>query len=165
MVACHVPPSMEFSRQECWSGLPFPSPGDRPNPGIKPGSPVLQADSLPSELLGKASWEDWVPHKVFSGLPVVKNGSVVKNLPANAGEEGSILGFLLQGISLTQESNLGLLHCRQILYCFGPLRQISSPLCDPSSSLGKWSKDCTYFLGMCSGWTYVFEIIVYAVNM
>ena len=41
--------SMEFSRQEYWSGLPFPSPGDLPEPGIKSGSPILQADSLPSE--------------------------------------------------------------------------------------------------------------------
>ena len=41
--------SMEFSRQEYWSGLPFPSPVDLPDPGIKPGSPALQADSLPSE--------------------------------------------------------------------------------------------------------------------
>jgi len=40
---------MEFSRQEYCSGLPFPSPGDLPNPGIKPGSPALQAYSLPSE--------------------------------------------------------------------------------------------------------------------
>ena len=40
---------MEFSRQEYWSGLPFPSPGDLPNAGIKPGSPALQTDSLPSE--------------------------------------------------------------------------------------------------------------------
>jgi len=40
---------MEFSRQEYWSGLPFPHPGDLPNPGIKPRFPVLQADSLPSE--------------------------------------------------------------------------------------------------------------------
>ena len=40
---------MEFFRQEYWSGLPFPSPGDLPNPGIKPESPALQADSLPSE--------------------------------------------------------------------------------------------------------------------
>ena len=40
---------MEFSRQEYWSGLPFPSPGDLPDPGIEPGSPTLQADSLPSE--------------------------------------------------------------------------------------------------------------------
>ncbi|CAI9174450.1 unnamed protein product [Rangifer tarandus platyrhynchus] len=42
-----------ISRQECWSGLPFPSPGDCPDPGIKPGSPALQADSLPSEPPGK----------------------------------------------------------------------------------------------------------------
>ena len=41
--------SMEFSRPEYWSGSPFPSPGDLPNPGIKPRSPVLQADSLPAE--------------------------------------------------------------------------------------------------------------------
>ena len=40
---------MEFSRQEYWSGLPFPSPGALPNPGIEPGSPALQADTLPSE--------------------------------------------------------------------------------------------------------------------
>ena len=38
-----------FFRQERWSGLPFPSPGDLPNPGIEPGSPALQADALPSE--------------------------------------------------------------------------------------------------------------------
>ena len=40
---------MEFSRQECWSGLPFSSPGDLPDPGIEPRFPALQADSLPSE--------------------------------------------------------------------------------------------------------------------
>ena len=45
---------MEFSRHEYWSGLPFPSSGDLPNPGIKPGSPTLQADSLPAEPPGKA---------------------------------------------------------------------------------------------------------------
>ena len=44
---------MGFPRQEYWSGLPFPSPGDLPDPGIKPGSPALQADSLPCEPLGK----------------------------------------------------------------------------------------------------------------
>ena len=44
-----APPSMEFSRQEYWSGLLFPFPGDRPNPGIESGYPSLQADSLPSE--------------------------------------------------------------------------------------------------------------------
>ena len=51
-VAYQAPPSMGFSRQECWSGLPFPSPGDLPNPGIEPGSPALQADALPSEPPG-----------------------------------------------------------------------------------------------------------------
>ena len=48
-VAYQAPPSMGFSRQECWSGLPFPSPGDLPDPGIEPRSPALQADALPSE--------------------------------------------------------------------------------------------------------------------
>ena len=52
-VACQVPLSMGFSRQEYWSGLPFPSPGDLPDPGIKPRSPALQADDLPPELWGK----------------------------------------------------------------------------------------------------------------
>ena len=46
---------MEFSRQEYWSGLPFLSPGDLPNPGTKPVTPALQADSLPSEPPGKPS--------------------------------------------------------------------------------------------------------------
>jgi len=54
-IAYHAPPSMGFSRQEYWSGLPFPSPGDLPDPGIKPGSPELQADSLPSEPPGNPS--------------------------------------------------------------------------------------------------------------
>ena len=51
--ACPTPLSMEFSRQEYWSGLPFPSPRDLPDPGIKLGSPPLQADSLPTDPLGK----------------------------------------------------------------------------------------------------------------
>ena len=49
-VACQAPLSMGFSRQDYWSGLPFPSPGDLPNPEIEPGSPALQAKSLPTEL-------------------------------------------------------------------------------------------------------------------
>ena len=52
-VARQVPLSMGFSRQAYWSGLPFPSPGDLPNPGIEPGSPALQADALSSEPPGK----------------------------------------------------------------------------------------------------------------
>ena len=53
-VTYQAPPSMGFSRQECWSGLPFPSPGDLPDPGIEPRSPALQADALPSEPPGKS---------------------------------------------------------------------------------------------------------------
>ena len=49
-VACQAPLSMGFSRQEYWSGLPFPSPGDLPNPGIEPGSPAFQADPSLTEL-------------------------------------------------------------------------------------------------------------------
>ena len=52
-VAYQAPQSMEFSRQEHWSGLPFPSPGDLPNPVIEPRSPALQADTLQSEPPGK----------------------------------------------------------------------------------------------------------------
>ena len=51
-VAYQAPLSMRFSRQEGWSGLPLPSPGDLPDPGIEPGSPALQADALPSEPPG-----------------------------------------------------------------------------------------------------------------
>ena len=49
------PLSMEFSRQEHWSGLPFPSPRDLPDPGIHPGFPAWQADALPSVSPGKPS--------------------------------------------------------------------------------------------------------------
>ena len=52
-VAYQASPSMGFSRQEYWSGLPFPSPGDLPDPGIEPRSPTMQADALPSEPPGE----------------------------------------------------------------------------------------------------------------
>ena len=74
-----------FFRPEYWSGEPFPSSGDLPNPGIEPRSPALQKDSLPAEPPGK---------------------------PKNTGV-GSC--SLLQRIFLTQESNRVLLHCRRIL--------------------------------------------------
>ena len=51
-VAHQAPPSMEFPRQEYWSGLPFPSPGDLPDPGFEPGSTALQADAFQSEPPG-----------------------------------------------------------------------------------------------------------------
>ena len=78
--------SVEFSRPEYWSEQPFLSPGDLPNPGIKPRSPALQADFLPAEPQGKPK------HTGVGRLS------------------------LLQQVFLTQEWNLGHLHCRQIFY-------------------------------------------------
>ena len=62
-VACQAPLSMRFPRQEYWSGLPFPSPGDLPDPGIEPSSHALQADSLPSELVCLCKWRKEQPEK------------------------------------------------------------------------------------------------------
>ena len=73
-VAYQAPLFMGFSRQENWSGLPFPSPGDLPNPGIETGSPSLQADALPSEppwkLLMTVSYVKFIISKLkFWSLP------------------------------------------------------------------------------------------------
>ena len=68
-VAYQASLSIEFPRQEYWRGLPFPSPGDLPNSGIKPRSPVLQADSLPTELQGKSSFRiDWFDLLAVQGI-------------------------------------------------------------------------------------------------
>ena len=63
-VAYQTPQSMKFSRQEYWSGLPFPFPGDLPDPGINPRSPKLQADALPSEA----------PEKLSEGREIEREG-------------------------------------------------------------------------------------------
>ena len=73
-VAHQVPLSMGFFRQEYWSGLPFPPPGDLPDPGIETGSPALQADILISEALGKVvgkeegTWKDGGVWKLSGAL-------------------------------------------------------------------------------------------------
>ena len=71
-VAYQAPPSMEFSRQEYWSGLPFPSPGDLPDPGIKPRSPTLQADALLSYDLNQIPYDYTVEvRNRFKGLDLI----------------------------------------------------------------------------------------------
>ena len=70
IIAYQAPRSMGFSRQEYWSGVPLPSPGDVPNPGIEPGSPALQADALPSEPPGKNGWH------IKKGSPDKHSGSL-----------------------------------------------------------------------------------------
>ena len=59
---------MEFSRPEYWSGEPFPSPGDLPNPGIEPRSPTLQVDSLPAEPQGKTKNTEVGCHALLQGF-------------------------------------------------------------------------------------------------
>ena len=71
-VAYHIPPSMGFSRQEYWNGLPFPSPGDLPDSGIEPKYPALQADALLSEPPGKSMYK--------MEIIIVPSSSVVKRL-------------------------------------------------------------------------------------
>ena len=80
-VAYEAPLSMEFSRQEYWSGLPFPSPGDLSDPGIKPGSPALQADALPSEppILGQKMYYSLVKGKNVSSLLSITDTVLLKN--------------------------------------------------------------------------------------
>ena len=119
-VAYQASPSMGFSRQEYWSGLPFPSPVDLPDPGIKPGSPALQADALPSEPPGKPNVYLKVKVKSLSHVQLfVTPWTVAYHASLSMGfssqEYRSGLPFLLQGIFLTQGSNLGLLHRRRIL--------------------------------------------------
>ena len=72
-VAHQAPLSIGFSRQEYWSGLPFPSPGDLPNPGIEPRSPALQADTLTSETPGKSLVMALLNHKKEENTAVHNN--------------------------------------------------------------------------------------------
>ena len=67
-VACQAPPSMGFTRQEYWSGLPFPSAGDLPDPAIEPWSPTLQADSLLSTPPGKLVVMEKRDTRMMAGL-------------------------------------------------------------------------------------------------
>ena len=67
-VACQAPSSTGFSRQEYWSGLPFPSPGELPNPGIESGSPTLQVDSLLYEPPGNPYEYIWFPMNIYGSL-------------------------------------------------------------------------------------------------
>ena len=104
--------SMEFSRQEYWSGWPFPSPRDLPNPGIKSRSPTLQADSLPE------AQEYWGGQPVPSpgGLldPGIKLGSPalqVDSLPAE------LQGQSILDLNLAIKYDIGCTYCVDVLHC------------------------------------------------
>ena len=121
-VAYEAPPSMGFSRQEYWSGLPFPSTGDLPDPGIEPGSPALQADALPSKPPGKPELiHAAAAAKLFQSCLTLCDpidGSPPGSTIPGILQARTLVGchFLLQGIFPTQGLNPGLLHCRQMLY-------------------------------------------------
>ena len=120
-VAYQAPQSLGFSRQEYRSGLPFPSPGDIPNPGMEPGSPILQADALPSEPPGKLitnNNEQQLLHSTIyqasSTYAVISDSCRPHGLqptrvlcPWNFPGKNTGVGchFLLQGIFSTQGSN------------------------------------------------------------
>ena len=90
-VACQAPLFMGFSREEYWSGLPCPPPGDLPNPGSEPRSPTLQVDSLPSEPQRKPKNATvgnlTLPQRIFPtqglnrGLPTLQVDSLAPELP------------------------------------------------------------------------------------
>ena len=139
-----VPLSKAFPRQEYWSGLSCPSSGDLPNPGIKPGSPALQADSLPSEPPGKEG--EGASHSVMPdslrphGLRPTRL-LCPRNSPGQNTGRGSC--SCLQGIFMTQGSNQGLPHCRQILYHLSYQVNLSIPSahCNPCF-MPLWKMHC-----------------------
>ena len=87
-VACQAPLSMGFSRQEYWSGLPFPFPGDLPNPGIELMSPALQADSLLSEPPGKPRLSTMFSPQLFGRRSQRNCTHVLKLLCWTGGSDG-----------------------------------------------------------------------------
>ena len=110
---------MEFSRPEYWSEQPLPSPGDLPKPGIEPRSPALQGDSLSTELREALLFSGGLVTESCPTLAAQPHGLYPTRLLCPWDSPGKNTGmgchFLLQGIFPTQELNLGLLHCRQIL--------------------------------------------------
>ena len=92
-VAHQAPPFMEFSRQEYWSGLPFPSPEDLPDPGIEPCSPILQADALPSEPPGK-------PHNGRGIVLVIMLVQVAQTRTTPGSLRTMVILFLNAGVSV-----------------------------------------------------------------
>ena len=134
-VTCQAPPSRGFSRQECWSGLPFPSPGDLLHAGIEPGSPALQAGSLPFEppekLVGEQRNYRFLLVLVCDVSVSIQSLSRVQlfttlwtaahQTPLSLDSPGKNTGVgchsFLQGIFPIHGLNLCLLNCRKILHC------------------------------------------------
>ena len=123
--------SMEFSRPEYWSGYPFPSPGDLPNPGIKPRSPSFQEDSLPAELQGRpkntgvgslsTSPADFPDPGIELGSPVLQ----VDSLPTELSGE-PFISVVGNNLLLTDFSFCRSVKSEMILYCDIILNSLNS---------------------------------------
>ena len=122
-VAYQAPPSMGFSRQEYWNGLPFPSPGDLPDPRMEPTSPALAGGCFTTELPGKQARHICMcvgvcAHaKLFQSCPTLQPCGLqpARLLCAwDSSDKNAGVGYhaLLQGIFLTKALNSGLLLCR-----------------------------------------------------
>ena len=144
-VAHQAPLSVEFSGQEYWSGLPFPSPGDLPDPEIKSGPPALQADSLPSEppgkpkfmlgMLLKTLWISWFnPHhnsRVCTGDIVMWVMEMLRRGATRLLAEG---GWTLQPPILEEWGPAHPRHCPQISVLICPRTPAPAPPANPSAS-------------------------------
>ena len=130
-VAYQAPPSMGFSRQEYWSGLSFPSPGDLPNPGIEPGSPSLQADALPSEPPGKQGLCKWQLLIFLCGLPFSLISLSWKHSHVNTWRSTSL------GVALQCYRNGWLLFCYYKYLCLSFLEPSTLPC------------TCEYLINIC----------------
>ena len=100
---------MGFSGQEYWSGVPCPPPGDLPHPGVEPRSPVLQADSLPSEPPGK------VPGKPPGNLPLLGFAKLKRSL-----QKTSVLSPITYNVTLTIGNNIYVFKIYQVMGPRGP---------------------------------------------
>ena len=125
-VACQALLSMGFSRQEYWSGLPCPLPGDLPNPGVKSGHPALQAASLPSEPQGNMYTHVRVMMNLYSPLEDFPAAALLtfeaRSLslwvcPVQRGVLSSIPGLYSLKVSITTQGELPI--GRELLECFG----------------------------------------------
>ena len=149
--AYQAPPSMGFSRQECWSGLPFPSPGGLPNPGIEPGSPALQADALPSEppawylMYIKCSvnvncpWHDQYYQRSYHSSLYMDYPSpppAYPNSPHHSRfySKAPLLLLLSHSVMSSSLRPRGLQHARL------PCLSLSPRVCSNSSSLSRWCR-------------------------
>ena len=103
--AYQAPPSMGFSRQEYWSGLPFPSPGDLTDPGIEPRSPEFQADALTSEPPGKPQYNTYsnaqILYEMSSSInrDICLSSSNIETMPLQAGSQ-RVNAYLLVAVNI-----------------------------------------------------------------